>query len=56
MMMPGEDDMEFCHQSVLLEECIENLRIRPEGIYADGTLGAAAIPMRFAEGFPGEEG
>ncbi len=31
--------MEFCHQSVLLEECIENLRIRPEGIYADGTLG-----------------
>ena len=31
--------MEFCHQSVLLEESIENLRIRPEGIYADGTLG-----------------
>lgn len=31
--------MEFHHQSVLLEECIENLRIRPEGIYVDGTLG-----------------
>ena len=53
MMMPGEDDMEFCHQSVLLEECIENLRIRPEGIYADGTLGGGGHSY---EGFPGEEG
>ena len=31
--------MEFAHTSVLLEECIENLNIRPDGIYADGTLG-----------------
>lgn len=31
--------MEFNHRSVLLEETIENLRIRPEGTYVDGTLG-----------------
>ena len=31
--------MEFKHKSVLLEECIEYLRIRPDGIYVDGTLG-----------------
>lgn len=31
--------MEFKHTSVLLEECIENLNIRPDGIYVDGTLG-----------------
>ena len=31
--------MEFQHRSVLLQECIENLKIRPDGIYADGTLG-----------------
>lgn len=31
--------MEFKHTSVLLEECIENLNIRPCGIYVDGTLG-----------------
>ena len=27
------------HVSVLLEECIENLNIKPDGIYVDGTLG-----------------
>ena len=27
------------HVSVLLEECIENLKIRPDGVYLDGTLG-----------------
>ncbi len=33
--------MEFNHRPVLLEECLENLNIRPGGIYADGTLGGA---------------
>lgn len=33
--------MEFEHKSVLLEECIDNLRIHPDGIYVDGTLGGA---------------
>lgn len=31
--------MEFAHKSVLLQECIEALSIRPDGIYVDGTLG-----------------
>ncbi|MDE5717514.1 MAG: 16S rRNA (cytosine(1402)-N(4))-methyltransferase RsmH [Lachnospiraceae bacterium] len=31
--------MEFKHTSVLLEETIENLNIKPQGIYLDGTLG-----------------
>ena len=31
--------MEFSHVSVLLEETIEQLHIRPDGIYVDGTLG-----------------
>jgi 16S rRNA (cytosine1402-N4)-methyltransferase len=31
--------MEFKHKSVLLDECIENLNIKPSGIYVDGTLG-----------------
>ena len=33
--------MEFKHKSVLLEECIEGLNIKPDGIYVDGTLGGA---------------
>lgn len=32
---------EFHHVSVLLWECIENLNIKPDGIYVDGTLGGA---------------
>ena len=32
---------EFHHVSVLLDECIENLNIKPDGIYVDGTLGGA---------------
>ena len=31
--------MEFKHVSVLLDECIEGLNIKPDGIYVDGTLG-----------------
>ena len=31
--------MLFRHQSVLLDETIENLNIKPDGIYVDGTLG-----------------
>ncbi len=31
--------MEFIHQSVLLDETIEYLNVKPDGIYVDGTLG-----------------
>jgi len=31
----------FSHKPVLLDECIETLAIRPEGVYLDGTLGRA---------------
>ena len=33
--------MEFRHKSVLLEETIEGLNVKPDGIYVDGTLGGA---------------
>ena len=39
---------EFHHVSVLLEECIEGLNIRPDGIYVDGTLGGAGHSSRIA--------
>ena len=31
--------MAFSHKSVLLNETIEGLKIKPDGIYVDGTLG-----------------
>jgi len=33
--------LEFKHKSVMLNECIEGLNIKPDGIYVDGTLGGA---------------
>lgn len=45
--------MEFIHKSVLLEETIEYLQIKPDGIYVDGTLGgaghASAVCSRLSE-------
>ncbi|MBD5504034.1 MAG: 16S rRNA (cytosine(1402)-N(4))-methyltransferase RsmH [Lachnospiraceae bacterium] len=41
--------MEFKHTSVLLEETIDNLRIRPDGVYVDGTLGGGGHARRVAE-------
>ncbi len=34
-------EMDYGHKPVLLDECLEALQIRPEGIYVDGTLGRA---------------
>ena len=39
---------EFHHVSVLLEECIQGLNIKPDGIYVDGTLGGAGHSSRIA--------
>ena len=33
--------MKFEHKPVLLQECIEGLQIKPNGIYVDGTMGGA---------------
>ena len=40
---------EFTHRPVLLDECIEALNIRPEGIYLDGTLGRAGHSREIAK-------
>lgn len=39
---------DFHHVSVLLEECIDGLNIKPDGIYVDGTLGGAGHSSRIA--------
>ena len=40
--------MEFSHRSVLLQESIDALAIRPDGIYLDGTLGGAGHSLEIA--------
>ena len=40
---------EFYHVSVLLDECIEGLNIKPDGIYVDGTLGGAGHSSQIAK-------
>ena len=39
---------EFYHVSVLLQECIDGLNIKPDGIYVDGTLGGAGHSSQIA--------
>ena len=39
---------EFHHVSVLLDECIDGLDIKPDGIYVDGTLGGAGHSSQIA--------
>ena len=41
--------MEFKHYSVLLNECLEGLAIKPDGIYADGTAGGAGHSCEIAK-------
>ncbi len=41
--------MEFSHISVLLNECIEGLSIKPNGIYVDGTTGGAGHSIEIAK-------
>ena len=39
---------EFTHRPVLLDECIQGLNIRPDGVYLDGTLGRAGHSREIA--------
>ena len=39
----------FHHVSVLLQECLDGLNIKPDGIYVDGTLGGAGHSSKIAE-------
>ena len=39
---------EFYHVSVLLQECLDGLNIKPDGIYVDGTLGGAGHSSQIA--------
>ena len=48
--------MEFQHVSVLLEETIEGLNIRPDGIYVDGTAGGAGHSSQIAKRLSFEQG
>lgn len=41
--------MEFKHVSVLLDECIEGLNIKPDGTYVDGTLGGGGHSKEIAK-------
>ena len=41
--------MEFRHKSVLLDETIDNLNIKPDGIYVDGTLGGGGHSYEIAK-------
>lgn len=40
---------EFAHISVLLQQCLDGLNIKPEGIYVDGTLGGAGHSTQIAK-------
>lgn len=40
--------MEFSHKSIMLEETISSLKIRPDGIYVDGTLGGGGHSLEIA--------
>lgn len=43
------EKIEFNHVSVLLNECIKNLNIKPDGIYVDGTMGGAGHSLEIVK-------
>ena len=49
MQFRQEYNMEFKHKSVLLDETIAGLDIKPDGIYVDGTLGGAGHAVKVCE-------
>ena len=47
-MMSERGEINFVHRSVLLDECIEGLDIKPDGIYVDGTTGGGGHSYEIA--------
>ena len=45
--------MEFKHKSVLLYETVDELNIKPDGIYVDGTLGGGGHSYEIAKRLSG---
>ena len=45
----AESDVAFGHKPVLLDECLNALAIKPDGIYVDGTLGRAGHSLEIAK-------
>ena len=48
--------MEFRHEPVLLNECIEGLKIKKDGIYIDGTLGGAGHSIHIIQNLSEDKG
>ena len=48
-----EEKINFSHRSVLLDECIEGLSIRPDGVYVDGTAGGGGHSFEIARRLDG---
>ncbi len=44
-----EEKINFSHRSVLLDECIDGLSIKPDGIYVDGTAGGGGHSFEIAK-------
>lgn len=49
----GDGPMEFSHIPILLDECLQGLAIRPDGIYLDGTAGGAGHSREIAKRLSG---
>ena len=41
-------EIPFAHKSIMLDECIENLKVRADGVYVDGTLGGGGHSYEIA--------
>ena len=48
-MSEEKNTLEFSHRSVLLDECMDGLDIKPDGIYVDGTAGGAGHSSEIAK-------
>ena len=50
----ASEDQSYGHKPVLLDECLDALAIKPDGIYLDGTLGRAGHSLEIARRLSGK--